>query len=138
MKEYNIIDAFFEDNQYKDEQQFINKNLDITEQIYAYLAEKGWSQSDLAEKLGKKNSEISKWLSGTHNLTLKSITKLETMLGKDIITTPQKISAKHQTIKYVNISVKTKLNNKINDGIPFTENQKTEFKETFMKIYQMQ
>jgi len=39
-------------------------------------------------KLNKSNAEISKWLSGQHNLTVKSIAKIEEALGEEIITTP--------------------------------------------------
>ncbi len=65
---------------------FIEKNLAITEKVYAELQKKGWSQSYFAQKiLGKKPSEISKWLNGMHNLTLKSIIKMEVALGTDLI-----------------------------------------------------
>lgn len=74
----------------KDSKLFISKNLDITEQVHEILERKGWSQKDLARALGKQESEISKWLNGLHNLTLKTITKMEAILGEDIICTPAK------------------------------------------------
>ncbi|MBK8969134.1 MAG: helix-turn-helix transcriptional regulator [Lewinellaceae bacterium] len=40
---------------------------------------------DLAAALGKSESEVSKWLAGAHNFTLKSIAKLEAVLGEDIL-----------------------------------------------------
>ena len=129
MKEYSIIDAFFEDNPYKDEEKFVDKNLDITEQIYAYLKEKGWSQSEFADKLGKKSSEISRWLSGTHNLTLKSLTKMETILGEDIITTPQKAKKKYETIKYIEVPVHAKSNDNTNNEVLFTDSKSTTVEE---------
>ena len=47
---------------------------------------------DLAEKLGKTEAEISKWLSGTHNFTLRSLAKIEIVLNETIIKIPsQKI-----------------------------------------------
>jgi antitoxin component HigA of HigAB toxin-antitoxin module len=66
---------------------FVKKNLAISNQIYALLDEKGWTQKELAIRLGKSESEVSKLLSGLHNFTLKSIAKLESELGSDIITT---------------------------------------------------
>lgn len=69
---------------------FVEKNLLISRQVYSILEEKGWSQKDLAKALDKHESEVSKMLSGMHNLTLQSITKLEVVLGKDIIITPNK------------------------------------------------
>ena len=35
--------------------------------------------------LGKRPSEVTKWLSGLHNLTLKSITKMEVALGVNLM-----------------------------------------------------
>lgn len=78
---------------------FIQKNLEISEQISTLLKTKGWSQKDLALRLGKSESEVSKLLSGLHNLTLKSIIKLEVQLGSDIITTPLVASKKYSNVE---------------------------------------
>jgi transcriptional regulator with XRE-family HTH domain len=67
--------------------QFVAKNLAITEQIHTLLKERGWSQKEFAGRLGKHESEVSRWLSGLHNLTLESIVKMETALGTEIIVT---------------------------------------------------
>lgn len=66
-------------------ERFVEKNLAITENIRLALEQKGWKALDLAKALDKSPSEVSKWLTGMHNLTLKSITKLETVLGVDLI-----------------------------------------------------
>jgi len=79
---------------------YIKKNLEISEQVMALLAAKGWTQKDLAHKMGKSESEISKWLSGLHNLTLKSIVKLEVQLGSDIIVTPHEATKKYADMEY--------------------------------------
>jgi transcriptional regulator with XRE-family HTH domain len=68
---------------------FVDKNLEISDYISELLEAKGLSQKDLAEKTGKNQSEISKWISGLHNLTLKSIIKMELAIGEEIITTPK-------------------------------------------------
>jgi transcriptional regulator with XRE-family HTH domain len=70
---------------------FISKTLDIVDQIFLILEEKGINQKYLADKLGKKEPEISKWLSGTHNFTVRTITAIETALDHEIIVTPHKI-----------------------------------------------
>jgi len=49
------------------------------------------SQKELASKLGKRESEVSKWLSGEHNLTVKSLLKMEAVLGKPIVRVVNKI-----------------------------------------------
>jgi ribosome-binding protein aMBF1 (putative translation factor) len=92
MKKYETIDAFFLNRGPEDIQRFVNKNLDISQQVYALLEEKGWTQKEFAKRLKKKEAEISKWLSGNHNLTLRSIAKMEAVLEGDIILTPQKAS----------------------------------------------
>jgi transcriptional regulator with XRE-family HTH domain len=74
---------------------FVRKNLAISEQVEALRKEKGWTQKELAKKLGKTESEVSRLLSGLHNLTLKSIAKLEAELGSDIITTPLETQKKY-------------------------------------------
>ncbi|NTW82582.1 MAG: helix-turn-helix transcriptional regulator [Chlorobiaceae bacterium] len=43
------------------------------------------TQRELAEKIGKKESYISRILSGYANTTLKTISELEEALGEDII-----------------------------------------------------
>ena len=60
--------------------------------VHQILKEKGLSQKELAARLEKSPSEISKWLSGNHNLTLRSIAKLEAELGTDLIYIPRKDS----------------------------------------------
>jgi transcriptional regulator with XRE-family HTH domain len=67
---------------------FVENSFEIADQIHAILESKGKTQRDLAELLGKNESEISKWLTGAHNFTLKSISKIEAALGEKIITTP--------------------------------------------------
>jgi transcriptional regulator with XRE-family HTH domain len=73
-----------------EERRYVDKNLDIVEQIVAILNERDMSQRDLAQQMGKTEAEVSRMLSGLHNLTLKTLARLEVALGEDIITTPQK------------------------------------------------
>lgn len=64
---------------------FVRKYGDMVVTVHQILREKGITQKMLAERMGKTPSEISKWLSGEHNFTLRSITKLEAELGEDLI-----------------------------------------------------
>ena len=50
--------------------------MDIPYRINEILCRKGWNQADLAKAMGKKESEISKWLSGAHNFTITTIAKI--------------------------------------------------------------
>ena len=79
-----------------------NKQVDfcvaISNRIIDVMAEQGMKQRDLAKALGVTETEVSRWLSCTHNLT---IAKIAAVLGDDIITTT---SSHHN-----NLSIKTGL-----------------------------
>lgn len=57
----------------------------IVDRIHSILQEKGLKQKDLANMLGKKESEISKWMRGTHNFTIETISSIEDVLGIPIL-----------------------------------------------------
>ena len=59
----------------------------ISNRVYELLEKKSMSQKDLAKKLGKTETEVSRWLSGTHNLTIATIAKLSVALEDDLIIT---------------------------------------------------
>ncbi|MBR5394904.1 MAG: helix-turn-helix transcriptional regulator [Bacteroidaceae bacterium] len=57
----------------------------IANRIYSILEAKGMSQKEFARLMGKTETEVSRWLSGTHNLTMAMICKISAALGEDII-----------------------------------------------------
>ena len=63
----------------------VNLSFMIVDKIHSILEEKGLKQKDLANLLGKKDSEISKWMRGTHNFTIETIASIENVLGQRII-----------------------------------------------------
>lgn len=81
----NIIDTWLEENGRPEIAKLVEKNLAIANKIQELLNDRGLKPADLARLLEKKPSEISKWLTGTHTFTTKTITKIETVLGVDII-----------------------------------------------------
>ncbi|MDD6862519.1 MAG: helix-turn-helix transcriptional regulator [Prevotella sp.] len=50
-----------------------------------HLLKTNLTQKDFAQKLHKRESEISKWLTGRHNFTMQTIAKIETALGCKLI-----------------------------------------------------
>jgi transcriptional regulator with XRE-family HTH domain len=66
---------------------FVRQYTDIVVRINHLMQTKGYTQKFLAQKMNKKPSEINKWLKGNHNLTLKTLAKLEAELGEPIIFT---------------------------------------------------
>ena len=81
----NIIDTWLNENGSPEIAKLVEKNLAIANKIHEILKNRGLKPADLARLLDKKPSEISKWLTGTHTFTTKTITKIETVLGEDII-----------------------------------------------------
>ena len=65
-------------------------SVSIANRIYSILEAKGMSQKDFAQLMGKTETEVSRWLSGTHNLTMATISKISIALGEDIISVPVK------------------------------------------------
>ena len=57
----------------------------IVDRIDLLLKEKGMTQRELAEALGKKEAEVSRWMRGTHNLTIRTLAKISNVLGTQII-----------------------------------------------------
>lgn len=76
----------------KDVKRYVELSDEIAEHIYNVLEQKGMTQKDLAKALDKRESEISKWLSGNHNFTLKSIAKIESALGCNLIFSNKKMN----------------------------------------------
>ena len=60
-------------------------SVSIANRIYEILEAKGLSQKDFALLMGKTETEVSRWLSGTHNMTMSTIAKISIALGEDII-----------------------------------------------------
>lgn len=64
---------------------FITRSFDIVDRIHEILRLKNLNQKDLATLLDKKESEVSKWMSGSHNFTLKTLIRIENILEYPII-----------------------------------------------------
>ena len=73
----------------------------IANRIYSILEQRGLSQKDFARLMGKTETEVSRWLSGTHNLTISTISKITSVLGEDIII-PASSSVSGYNIRPVN------------------------------------
>lgn len=57
----------------------------IADKIDMILREKNISQKQLAKKMGKTEAEVSRWLGGTHNFTLRTIAKISDALGVKLL-----------------------------------------------------
>ena len=58
----------------------------ISSKIDALMQERGLSKKQFADQIGKRPSEITRWLSGQHNFTVSTLAMLSAFFGKSIIT----------------------------------------------------
>ncbi len=57
----------------------------ISNRLDALMKEKGLNRKQLAEAVGKRPNEVTRWLSGEHNFTLATLAMLSTFFGQPII-----------------------------------------------------
>ena len=63
----------------------IDFNIDVVNRIFDLLEERNLSQREFAKLLGKNEAEISRWMQGTHNFTIKTIRLIEKKLGAPVL-----------------------------------------------------
>lgn len=63
----------------------INLSFAISNKIDSLMQERGLSKKQFADQIGKRPSEITRWLSGQHNFTVSTLAMLSTFFGKSII-----------------------------------------------------
>lgn len=56
----------------------------ISNRIYELMQKRGLNKIQFAQALGKRPSEITKWLSGQHNFTIKIQSMLSTFFGEPL------------------------------------------------------
>lgn len=64
----------------------VELSFEISDRIDALMHERGLTKKQFADALGRRPSEITKWLSGEHNFTIATLSMLSTFFGKPIIT----------------------------------------------------
>lgn len=80
----------------------VDLSFDIANRIDTILSNRKISQKDFAAMIGKKESEVSKWLKGTHNFTLRTIAKITDVLNEPIIEVAGKRTPNNEYI-FINI-----------------------------------
>lgn len=64
---------------------FVDLSFNVADRIDAALKERGMTQKQLAQAMGKTENEVSRWVGGTHNFTLKTIAKISSVLQVDLL-----------------------------------------------------
>lgn len=90
----------------------VDMSFRIANNIYAILERREMDQKDLARLMKKNESEISKWLSGTHNFTLRTIACISEALGEDILFEEKRVD------NYIVVDVREQFATFRNNNIP--------------------
>ena len=64
----------------------IDRHMNLAVQIHSALQQRGLTNQEFAFMMGKKPSEISRWLSGTHNFTTETLWEIERVLNIQLLT----------------------------------------------------
>lgn len=60
-------------------------SLAIAARIETLMLQKGLTKKKFADALGRRPSEVTKWLSGEHNFTIATLSRLSAFFGEPII-----------------------------------------------------
>ncbi|MCM1042233.1 MAG: helix-turn-helix transcriptional regulator [Bacteroides sp.] len=63
----------------------LNMSFAIADKIDEILKQKKLNQKQFAKTMGKSEAEVSRWLGGTHNFTLRTIAKISDKLGVNLL-----------------------------------------------------
>ena len=82
-----------------EEQGKTDVKMQLAAKISDAMAAKGWNNKMLMKAMGKKNpSEITRWLSGTHNFTVETLIDLERVLEINFLDTQPEKKTTHQYV----------------------------------------
>jgi transcriptional regulator with XRE-family HTH domain len=76
---------------------FVDKSMEIARHVFELMQQGGIRQKDLALRMKKTEAEVSKWLSGLHNFTLRSLVKMEAALGCPVVYVPKMVTTPAMT-----------------------------------------
>lgn len=63
----------------------VQMSADIIARIDDILKKKNMTQRDLAQKMGKSEAMVSRWITGMPNFTLRTLSQLSVALGEPLI-----------------------------------------------------
>jgi len=66
-------------------QQEVAMEFAISNRISELMERRGLSKCEFAQALGKRPSEVTKWLSGQHNFTIRTISMLSDFFGEPLL-----------------------------------------------------
>ncbi len=118
----NIIDDLLADITPQDIEKRAKKLL-LATRIDEAINKRGWSKKEFAQRMNRKPSEISRWLSGSNNFTVDTLLEIEELLSISLLQVQDSILEPKTTkiIEYNPIVVvintaNTNSNNSVNYG----------------------
>lgn len=60
----------------------VDLSFQISDRIDELMHEKGLTKKQFADAIGRRPSEIAKWLSGQHNFTIATLSMLSSFFGR--------------------------------------------------------
>ena len=88
---------------------------------------KCWKKKDFANAMGKTPSEITKWLSGTHNFTSDTLFDIERVLNINLLITEDKLREVIKTFIY-SVTIQSSESQDYLCPINYNENLKSSYK----------
>ena len=82
----------------------VDLRMEVAVRLHELMEAKNITQKQLAERLGKSPSEVSKWVGGLHNFTLDTLARIEAELGEAIIVvhkTPERKPKPASNLSYI-------------------------------------
>ena len=64
----------------------VDLSFQISDRINELMRQRGLTKKQFADALGRRPSEVTKWLSGQHNFTIATLGMLSAFFGKPIVT----------------------------------------------------
>jgi len=63
----------------------VDLSFEISDRIDKLMRQRGLTKKQFADALGRRPSEITKWLSGQHNFTIATLAMLSSFFGQPIV-----------------------------------------------------
>lgn len=63
----------------------VDMEMALSDRIYSLMKARGLSKAEFARSIGKRPCEVTKWLSGQHNFTIKTLAMLSTFFGESLV-----------------------------------------------------
>jgi transcriptional regulator with XRE-family HTH domain len=122
----SLIDEFLKDIS-PEEQERTNKRMLLAARIEDGIKAKSWKKKDFAMAMSKTPSEITKWLSGTHNFTADTLFDIERVLDLNLFQTEIEQQPEVNQV-YVYLATAQSMENQAFCGQLHHEYPKTSFK----------